>query len=133
MGQPNSIYFGYSVAMTEQQCITCGTCFAIPKVMDDQLKESKRAFYCPSGHSQVYRESDADRLRRQLATFQAATVEANRLRWVAEEARTKVEKKLKRTEKRIKNGVCPCCQRSFMDIKRHIATKHPDFTHEPAK
>lgn len=28
-------------------------------------------------------------------------------------------------------GVCPCCTRSFENLKRHMATKHPAFTDEP--
>jgi hypothetical protein len=29
--------------------------------------------------------------------------------------------------KRIKNGVCPCCTRSFTNLRRHLQTKHPEY------
>ncbi len=28
---------------------------------------------------------------------------------------------------RIKHGVCPCCKRTFQNIAKHIATKHPGY------
>jgi hypothetical protein len=28
---------------------------------------------------------------------------------------------------RVGNGVCPCCTRSFTNLRRHMATKHPGF------
>jgi hypothetical protein len=30
-------------------------------------------------------------------------------------------------KKRVANGVCPCCHRSFVALRRHIETKHPEF------
>ncbi len=32
-----------------------------------------------------------------------------------------------RTKKRIANGTCPCCTRTFTNLARHIAAKHPDY------
>ena len=26
------------------------------------------------------------------------------------------------------NGVCPCCKRSFTNLRRHMNTKHPNFS-----
>lgn len=35
-----------------------------------------------------------------------------------------------RLKRRAANGVCPCCTRTFADLKRHMANQHPDFTLE---
>lgn len=36
--------------------------------------------------------------------------------------------------KRIHNGVCPCCNRSFVNLQRHMKTKHPEVVSvEPQK
>jgi hypothetical protein len=32
---------------------------------------------------------------------------------------------------RIGNGVCPCCNRSFTNLRRHMTTKHPEYPKEP--
>lgn len=34
---------------------------------------------------------------------------------------------LTKTKKRIANGVCPCCNRSFANLERHMAGQHPDY------
>ena len=37
--------------------------------------------------------------------------------------RMKAEKQLKR----VHNGVCPCCNRSFQNLQKHMKTKHPEI------
>lgn len=32
-----------------------------------------------------------------------------------------------RLKNRIAAGVCPCCNRSFQNVARHMAGQHPDF------
>jgi len=32
-----------------------------------------------------------------------------------------------RIKNRVANGVCPCCKRSFTDLRRHMETKHPKY------
>lgn len=82
---------------------------------------------CPNGHSQAYVTSEADRLRTMLeeanrkATYLAADVQSYSARAI------KAEKTLQRERKRISGGVCPCCNRTFVSLGRHMATKHPDF------
>jgi hypothetical protein len=33
--------------------------------------------------------------------------------------------------KRIQSGVCPCCNRTFENLGRHMKSKHPAFDYEP--
>lgn len=32
-----------------------------------------------------------------------------------------------RTKNRVAKGVCPCCNRSFTNLAKHMAGQHPDF------
>jgi chemotaxis response regulator CheB len=34
---------------------------------------------------------------------------------------------LTKTKKRVANGVCPCCNRTFKQLARHMKAKHPEF------
>lgn len=34
---------------------------------------------------------------------------------------------LTKTRKRVAGGVCPCCNRSFVNLGRHMAGQHPDY------
>lgn len=35
--------------------------------------------------------------------------------------------------RRVGNGVCPCCTRTFTNLSRHMTTNHPDFKAEAAE
>jgi hypothetical protein len=37
---------------------------------------------------------------------------------------------LTRTKKRAASGVCPCCRRSFKQLRRHMQNKHPVYLAE---
>jgi hypothetical protein len=32
-----------------------------------------------------------------------------------------------RIKRRVANGVCPCCKRTFQDLARHMAGQHPRY------
>src|SRR5690606_15231496 len=36
---------------------------------------------------------------------------------------------LLKERQRFANGVCPCCNRSFTNVARHMRTQHPDYDH----
>lgn len=139
------VEYGQYVAMEIIHCCSCGVPFAMPESLRSQFQDDpKRYFYCPNGHPQHYSKSTEQRLRETLqAEKDAATKEQQRLEAIAfrakEEAqgwqtqwenqlkeKKKIAAKLKRTEKRIAHGVCPCCNRTFQDLARHMETKHPE-------
>jgi hypothetical protein len=128
----DEVILSKSVTLAYQECLTCAVAFAIPKTMVDQAATWGGFFCCPNGHSQGWEKrnskSENDKLRDEVAQLQSNVkykqeqIEAERKRTIAAKAeKTKLEN-------RIKNGVCPCCQRSFINMRRHIATKHPEFT-----
>lgn len=72
-------------------------------------------------------EREAQRLRR---TLDAETARADF--WVNEHKTTKQELtttkgQLTKTKKRLAGGVCPCCNRSFVSLAKHMANQHPDY------
>ncbi len=44
---------------------------------------------------------------------------------------TLIDVRVAAERERIVSGVCPCCNRTFQNLARHIAGQHPDFA-EPA-
>ena len=72
-------------------------------------------------------KEEADRLKKLLDT------ERKRVEWAQThnrhlEASLRSEKGAKtKLKKRIANGVCPCCNRTFVNVQRHMATQHKDF------
>ncbi len=126
--------------------LTCGECgirFAAPKHFIQARRDGdQRAknFYCPNGHSRVFRESEVDRLRRERDNLiqQTARIEDDRAAaWRAEAAATAAKKKaeaaLKRTINRAGAGICPCCKRHFLGLALHMRNKHPGIVPMAAK
>jgi hypothetical protein len=122
--------FALAVNKTVQyELLHCGACdidFGVPAEFKKDRLEDGATWYCPRGHPRVFRESDLDRTRKLLE-------EANRKNSVLAtdltKARTeaaKVTKEKARLMKRVQRGVCPCCNRSFPNLQRHMATKHPE-------
>jgi hypothetical protein len=122
-----------TVVMADEQCISCGTPFAWPQYLRDARYRDGKTFYCPNGHGQSWSENDADRLRKQLdESTRANTRLAEQVRaaqmaeQAAEVARVKAERETKRIKKRVAAGICTCCNRTFQNLARHMATKHAD-------
>lgn len=113
-----------NVVLETESCGVCGTHFAMPDTLKRAaLKDHSIFFWCPMGHRVHYTgETEASTLRKELeaerARKEAALTRANE----AERASLKLSRKLKRVRK----GVCPECNRSFLDLARHMACKHAD-------
>jgi hypothetical protein len=108
-------------------CTECGISWALPESYQKKRKEDGINFFCPNGHSQCYRESDVLKLQKQLDRANSDRDWWKQRQEATAKERAAEELKRKKLERRIKNGVCPCCQRSFVNVKRHMATKHPSY------
>jgi C4-dicarboxylate-specific signal transduction histidine kinase len=108
-------------------CCNCAIPFMVGRGHRAFLRENHNTFYCPNGHPQSYTGlNEEERLKKQL--------EEQRKRHEKEQqelsnklldemnTRKKAEQQLKRVHK----GVCPCCNRSFINLQRHMKTKHPE-------
>lgn len=110
-----------------EECCNCGTPFMLPRRMQKVLINNRHTFYCPNGHPQSYcGKTDAEKLKEKLEQLEKEKIEQLEVlqnRWLdALGEKQKLEKQLKR----VHMGVCPCCNRSFIDLLRHMRIKHPD-------
>ena len=123
----------YSGTLTVMRC-WCGVQHAVPAslaaIQQRQFADgqSPRVIYCPLGHTYFPAgESKKSRLERQLVREQASHDQTRAALQSAKHA-TRAEKAAKtRLKKRIAHGVCPCCHRTFVNMKRHMESQHPDF------
>jgi DNA-binding transcriptional regulator YiaG len=111
-----------------EQCCNCGIAFAMTADFQRRRREDRESFYCPAGHGQHYTgKTEAQKLKEELERKQAALV-AERGRAVALEAqRDQISKAHRKMRERVRNGVCPCCTRTFQNLMQHMRTEHPDF------
>lgn len=109
-----------------ETCISCGVVFAFATGLYEELKRKRgvKKFYCPNGHNMWYTgKTDETKLREAEAALQAKD---DQLRAAIREGDQARQETL-RIRQRISNGVCPCCTRSFGDLRRHMSTQHPDY------
>lgn len=121
------VLLAYSATLETIVCVTCGIEYAFPTTLHNRHRETHENHYCPNGHQQHYAaETEAEKLRRELEQ------QKRRTEW-AETENKKTLAKLKKTETRIAHGICPCCNRTFANLQRHMKTKHREFIAEPKK
>lgn len=118
----------------------CKQKFAMEDALYRQRKNDHYTFYCPRGHKQHFPDKSNEELLQQELQQQKEKIER------LEQSRTSLhtlltnERTGRRNEvrslkgaktrilNRVKNGVCPCCNRSFSNLKRHMDSKHPDHS-----
>jgi hypothetical protein len=120
-----------SQAFDDITCGECGITFYVPSRWRMSRRNEGGTFHCPNGHPRVYRETENERLRKQLA------VREQELHWEQERVKS-LNKRLKteitkhhRLKRRVAAGVCPCCHRTVRQLARHMKTQHPDFPDSP--
>ena len=116
------------------ECCHCTALTGLPRRLYERCYDNEDgSFYCcQCGTKQGWGEGfggssklQKERRRREQADARAraALDQAE----AAERSRRAVKGHLTRTKKRIAGGVCPCCNRSFQNLARHMAGQHPDY------
>jgi hypothetical protein len=123
------------------ECYRCAEPIWLSATQEQALRRNCNHFYCLWGHEQHYslgptREAELrlerDRLKQQLAQKDDEITDANRRAAHAKKQLAASRGEVTRLHKRTENGVCPCCNRTFANLARHMASKHKDRTPPPA-
>lgn len=125
----------YTEQLIVEHCCNCGMAFAMPADFQRRRRDDHVNFYCPAGHPQHYygkteaekQRERAERLQRQVEAREADIRTEQRRLESERRAHAATKGQLTKTKKRIANGVCPCCNRSFANLERHMAGQHPDY------
>jgi hypothetical protein len=110
-----------------ETCCTCGILFG----MDDQFQNYRlddgKSFYCPAGHPQMYTGNwkvKAEKAEIEAYQAKVALQEAEaKNRQLTDDILDKTQE-VQRLQKRVSNGVCPHCHRTFQQLARHMKSKH---------
>lgn len=111
----------HELTLETMTCCNCGIVFALPTTLKARLRTTGGSFYCPLGHGQHFTETEVSRLRDLLE-------EANKQNTRLADECARHMRERKRIEKRVHAGVCPCCNRTFQNLARHMASKHPEVS-----
>lgn len=120
--------FTESVTLTTIDCGECGGTYAINERYRRQRAETGGLWNCPYckvgwGYCESALNKSKKELERTIKDLEQTQFQlrASKCELLNEQAnREKVEKKLTR----VKKGMCPCCNRFFTNLSRHMATKH---------
>lgn len=129
----NEVKYAEVVVMDTIVCCSCGIPFGVPSDWKLRRRDTGNSFYCPNGHMQSYGETTADQLQKRLTSAEASAREhaerALRTQLRLNATRGVVTKQ-KQKLARVKDGHCPCCDKTFVDLRRHMAKQHPEFAQE---
>ncbi len=99
----------------------------MPQKLLGGFQRTGKDFYCPNGHQLSYREREEGRLRKQLQSEQERYRQAEAQLVSVRDQLQATEREMQRHKKRVANGVCPCCNRSFVKLQQHMKVKHPEY------
>jgi hypothetical protein len=120
-------------------CSTCAVVYFFPEKWCDQAQKEGKSWQCPNGHGQWFGEAEIDRIRRErdlakqrLAQKDDAIAEQRAAKEAAERSAAAYRGQITKIKKRAGKGTCPCCNRHFTNLQRHMETQHPKFADEGA-
>lgn len=128
-----------TVTIKSVDCGVCGITFGLDSSFMAARQKDGKSFYCPNGHFVGWKasneaETKERRLREEIdAARSLAQREARRRAKAEAQAKTAAYRaraakgQLTKARKRAAAGVCPCCQRTFQNVARHMAGQHPNF------
>lgn len=122
----------YTGTLVVQECCSCGVRFAIPEGLNKRALQERGStgtvFFCPLGHRQWYiGETDAEKeKRRRLDAEARATAIRDQLE-AEKRSHAATKGAHTKTKRRVARGVCPCCNRTFANVHRHMESQHPEY------
>jgi len=116
--------------LEEVTCKSCGITHAVPQKLLEGLQQTGGYYYCPNGHQWGWGKSEAYRLRQELRDEQAQRKRVEAQLVSVKDQLQATEREAQQHKKRVANGVCPCCNRSFVRLQRHMKTQHPGYAKE---
>lgn len=119
-----TVTFQEKITFNVIHCANCNLPFGVPEDFEERKRKTHEEFYCPNGHNNYYPyDNEAEKLRKELKRKEQE---------LADEAIKKIQmqnqlEEVNRKLRRLKNGVCPCCNRSFHNLQQHLKNQHPEF------
>ena len=114
----------FETVVTFECCANCGIPVAMTENQLRQFRESGNGWFCVLGHTSVFTKSIAQQLREKLVESQDKIAHLETNLQNAQRLMDAETKKRQRLMKRVENGVCPHCHRTFQQLARHMKDKH---------
>jgi hypothetical protein len=116
-----------TITLQEETCASCGITFAVPSHWLKNKQSTGEGFCCPNGDRLSFAKGTETMLREKLQSEQERYRQLELQLTNAQDQLQATTQELQKHKKRVANGVCPCCNRSFTQLQRHMKTKHPEY------
>lgn len=114
-----------TIQINAQWCSGCGLAYGLPEGYLDARREDHKSWTCPNGCVRHFPRGKTDAQKLEEAQIRNTALQDQLTAAVADAETVRVA--LLRDRQRFANGVCPCCNRSFDNVRRHMSSKHPDY------
>ena len=122
-----TLTFTETLVMKLIYCANCNIPFAISENHQDRMRETHEGFYCPNGHSNIYNGlNPEEKLRAELKRKEQELANVVTEKIIMKNDFENTIKIKDRKLKRLTNGVCPCCNRTFSNLHNHMKKQHPN-------
>lgn len=117
------------------QCYKCHVVFGMTSDHKKRCLNNGDDFFCPNGHRQHYTTSTVQKLQNKLDQKETLLEHERRSHSYTKMERDthkhgeRAQKAAKtRIKNRIAKGVCPCCNRTFVNLQKHMQGQHPNYS-----
>ena len=119
------------------ECQSCGVIATCPETLFNSQREVGGYHHCCNGHAWGWSKDgcelantrrERDRYKQQLARAEMEVQEAYAAQVEAEHKAAASQRQVAKLTRRASAGVCPCCNRTFSALARHMKTKHPTWS-----
>ena len=119
------------VTLELQECPSCGVPFGLTADYTERRRQDHETFYCPNGHTLSYSQENRDeKLQRQLEQTSSQLARTQTSLATSRRSKAAIKGQLTKTRRRVANGVCPCCNRTFANLGAHMHGRHPEYGEE---
>lgn len=134
-----------STALSTVNCGKCGGTYAINERYKEKKREDGGGWHCPYcecawgyfGETATQRAEKAAKRAHELLA-QERDRNAMQEKWLresrdaADRRASAARGQVTKIKNRVGHGVCPCCNRTFQQLARHMAAKHPNYSESPS-
>lgn len=131
----NTMEFTHVVELVAVES-SCGHVIYMTADFKKQRQRDHNTFFCTTCGSRRHwpGESDIEKLRRERdaalqreETIRQQRLELERHQITLRRQLSAAHGQTTKIKNRVSKGVCPCCNRTFENLQRHMASKHADY------
>lgn len=122
-----------SIKLMPMEC-SCGSIYGISEEKYNYCLETGHHWFCPNGCRRIFCEPVNSKLRDKIESLERQKHNLNEVidihkRTIEQLGYSVRAQKAAKTKiiNRVKNGICPCCNRTFQNLQNHFKSKHPEL------